>query len=282
MTTPDPLCLPYNQRSALLTGPTVSLSLPQSSMPTPHTIPSLPRRMLFAFSRLAASRLSVTDGVTTTTTTTTTPPSSRPTTPPTCRTITLPTDACSISSLEYLVLWMKASCRSRSAVPIVPAAPEEPRPGRWRWVAGALRAARALDAPEAERLLVAWVKRRLAGAAPGADAFRAAVEALEGVDGRLVQVCLRSGARFAQLGRLEERAEIEAWLRAERPGLWELWEVFGERAEVGRELMEERQKVAVKRLREKARVENDMVEERMAREAEKRLERQRRLAGLIE
>ncbi|KAK0642446.1 hypothetical protein DIS24_g9060 [Lasiodiplodia hormozganensis] len=238
MTTSNPLRLPHSARKALLTGPTISLALPMPSIGMTHTIPSLPRRMLFAFSHLAAAQLTVADGVNTTTTTTTTPstPSSSPTpssSSPTpnqqpSRTITLPPHSCTPAALELLIQWLKQSCQHPSS----PRIATQP-PSSWRQLLRLHAAARALRVPVAEAELRALIASRLRCAPLSLAEFVDAVDTLatgfnegEGSDddeggSRLVKEVARRRVEEEEEEREEEdaaekkkkRGELEAKVR---------------------------------------------------------------------
>ncbi|KAL1643730.1 hypothetical protein SLS58_004745 [Diplodia intermedia] len=240
MATPNPLQLPHAARQALLTGPTITLALPLPSINTTYTIPALPRRMLFAFSHLAAAQLTVADGVNTTPMPT--PSSSSASSPspiPTpARTITLPPSSCTPAALELLLQHLKQCCRSPAS------APPPPHLTSWRQAVHVYAAARALRLiPAVESPLRGWIEKRLnASDAPlSAAELRDAVEALsggqhggdEGGD-RIVREVVRKTAAWARrldVGGLEvEREGMKTWLAENRPRLLAWWEVCDSRA----------------------------------------------------
>ncbi|KAF4537598.1 uncharacterized protein LTHEOB_1789 [Lasiodiplodia theobromae] len=318
MTTSNPLRLPHSARKALLTGPTISLALPMPSIGMTHTIPSLPRRMLFAFSHLAAAQLTVADGVNTTTTTTPSTPSSSPApsssssspsatpTQQPSRTITLPPTSCTPAALELLIQWLKQSCQHPSqntaTQPLLPAAAGAI--DNWRQLLRLHAAARALRVPVAEAELRALIESRLRCAPLSLAEFVDAVDTLatgfnegEGSDddegGRLVKEVVRRTAGFARRGAVEPAAaeEMRGWLGGKWPGLVGRWEAC-DRVAVGGRRLDVRWVEGVKeRLGEKARRRGEEEEEDAAkkkreelegkvRDFEERLRRQRRLAGL--
>ncbi|KAB2575750.1 hypothetical protein DBV05_g5663 [Lasiodiplodia theobromae] len=315
MTTSNPLRLPHSARKALLTGPTISLALPMPSIGMTHTIPSLPRRMLFAFSHLAAAQLTVADGVNTTPSTPSSSPapsssssssSATPTQQPS-RTITLPPNSCTPAALELLIQWLKQSCcQHPSSSPSHTATqPLLPASDNWRQLLRLHAAARALRVPVAEAELRALIESRLRCAPLSLAEFVDAVDTLatgfnegEGSDddegGRLVKEVVRRTAGFARRGAVEPAAaeEMRGWLGAKWPGLVGKWEAC-DRVAVGGRRLDVRWVEGVKeRLGEKARRRGEEEEEDAAekkkreelegkvRDFEERLRRQRRLAGL--
>ncbi|KAF4307663.1 hypothetical protein GTA08_BOTSDO04417 [Botryosphaeria dothidea] len=293
MTTPTPLLLPLEQRKALLTGLTISLILPLSTTPTPHTIPNLPRRMLFAFSRAAASQLTVADGATSPIRSHSPSPtnssSSSSSSTDTARSITLPADACTPAALEYLVFWMKSSCSAPTARTIT-------APPAWRQTLNVYAAAKALAVAEAEKQLYRHVMQVVRDTPLSLARLRGLVEAL-GAQAPLVREAVRRSAGFARKGELEEAEAARAWLAAEQPGLAEAWAEFDRRAREGRRVdvrwVAETIEKEIERLEQEDREKTEAREKRDAaeetrkigekvREVEEKLQRQRRLAGLIE
>lgn len=127
--------------------------------------------------------------------------------------------------------------------------------------------------------------------------LRGLVEAL-GAQAPLVRDAVRRSAGFARKGELEEAGAVRAWLAAEQPGLAEAWAEFDRRAREGRRVgvrwvaetiekeierleQEDREKTEAREKRDAAEETRRKIGEKV-REVEEKLQRQRRLAGLIE
>lgn len=212
-----PRLLSHDQRARLLTGHTTTLILLLSTTPTPHTIPNLPCRMLFAFSRIAAAQLTVANGVA---------PSPNASASAAASTVTLPTDACTPASLEYVLFWMKQSCSLPATAPL------EPLPSL-RDTLGVYAAVVALGVLDAEKELYRHVMVSIRHAPLSLEQLRALVE-VSGVQRPFVREALRRSAGWARQGKAEELIEAKTWLMQERPELWDVWREFDRKVEEGR------------------------------------------------